>query len=495
MRHPVERGFLLRAGDVHRDIFVPRYYDPRIAADLSSLSPSHKLVSIDELVADGHVLHDHGNYIPKIFYGTGPYPYVRTSDLANWEIRASPKHGVPRDVFDDYQLRQDVQPQDILFVHEGTYLIGSAAMVTPFDGPMLYQHHLAKFRVLTRAPFDAFFFLAALGSPIVRRQIRARQFSADIIDSVVGRLGEVVLPVPKDGRKLRKIQQSVRNAIIGRARIREQLSFFFRELDGWLANAQTTALDSLVQWAPKESEYEGTLAFLGNRGQFLAFSQRNKKLVSDILIPKYYDPTLSRHARRYSERCILATIDELEQEGIVTITTGDEIGRLSYGSGDIPFIRTSDLASYELNAGSKHGISQEVVDNYAKRQDVAVDDIFVVRDGTYLVGSSSLLFEEDLPLVYCGGIVKLRSNDHSRLPPGLLYGLLNTPFLRKQMRSKQFTRDVIDTLGRRLREVVLPLPKDNSVRKQMAEHISNLCRTRVKLRTSLDTFVEHLFPK
>ena len=87
-------------------------------------------------------------------------------------------------------------------VHEGTYLIGSTAMVTACDGPMLYQHHLAKLRVAPSAPFTSYFLLAALASPIVLRQIRSKQFSADIIDSVVGRLEEAVFPVPIDTRIL-----------------------------------------------------------------------------------------------------------------------------------------------------------------------------------------------------------------------------------------------------------------------------------------------------
>lgn len=495
MRRAAERGFLLRADSIVRDIVIPRYYDPRIRDDLAVLAESYHLATLNDLVAEGQLLHDHGNYIPKIHYGTGPFPYIRTSDLANWEVRASPKHGVSRDIFDQYHTQQDIQPEDILFVHEGTYLIGTAAIVTSFDGPMLYQHHLAKFRVLPSAPFDSFFLLAALESSIVQRQIQARQFSADIIDSVVGRLGEVIIPIPNDRQKLREIQLIVREAILGRTRIREQLTFFFRELDSWLSKESQLSLDALIEWTPNEDNYEGKTAFLGGRGQFLAFSQRADALVSNILIPKYYDPTLLEQAGGYVERCRLTSIEELEKDGILQLSTGNEIGRLNYGTGDIPFVRTSDLGSYELKANSKQGISPEVFEEYGPSQDVSVNDIFIVRDGTYLVGSSAIVFEEDLPLVYCGGIIKLRSLDYSELPPELLYGLLNTPFLRRQMRAKQFTRDVIDTLGRRLREVVLPIPKDSLVRSQIAGHIASLCHTRVQLRTKLDSFVASLYTR
>lgn len=164
-------GFLLTVQSIANDILIPRYYDPRIDRDLRTVARHHHLVRLEQLVKAKHVYHSHGDYVPKIFYGTGPYPYIRTSDLANWEIKASPKHGVPRPVFEEYSPAEDVQPGDIIFVHEGTYLIGSVAMVTAYDGPMLYQHHIAKFRVNASCPFNAYYLLAAFESPLVRRQV------------------------------------------------------------------------------------------------------------------------------------------------------------------------------------------------------------------------------------------------------------------------------------------------------------------------------------
>jgi type I restriction enzyme M protein len=223
MRHKANQGFILTNRDIKRDILIPRYYDPRIEEELHALSADNRLVSIDLCVSQGQMLHNHGDYIPKIYYGTGPIPYIRTSDIANWELKASPKHGIPIEVYEEYKDGQDVKPEDIFFVHEGSYLIGSVGMVTVYDGPLLYQHHLSKFRVLPTAPFGPYFFLAAVESPPVQRQIRSKQFSADIIDSVVGRIGEVVIPVPKDEERLQQIEADVKNAILGRAKASHEL--------------------------------------------------------------------------------------------------------------------------------------------------------------------------------------------------------------------------------------------------------------------------------
>ena len=81
----------------------------------------------------------------------------------------------------------------------------------------------------------------------------------------------------------------------------------------------------------------------------------------------------------------------------------------------------------------------------------------------------------------------------SKFSPGLCYTLLNLPIVRQQMRNKQFTRDVIDTLGHRIREVVLPVPKDPKVRAAVERFVFGACKKRVGLRAELARLCKTLF--
>ena len=74
-------------------------------------------------------------------------------------------------------------------------------------------------------------------------------------------------------------------------------------------------------------------------------------------------------------------------------------------------------------------------------------DILLVRDGTYLVGTSCMITDSDTKMLYCGGLIKIRINDKTKIDEFLLLGLLNSYIVKRQIRTKQFTRDVIDTLG------------------------------------------------
>ena len=202
-----------------------------------------------------------------------------------------------------------------------------------------------------------------------------------------------------------------------------------------------------------------------------------------IFIPKYYDPELERDITKLRDTHKMIRLAELCKGGkdaVLSWDTGIEVGKMAYGTGDIPFIRTSDISNWELKGDPKQAVSEEIYADNA--QDVKAGDIFVVRDGTYLVGISCILTEKDTKILYCGGLYKLRVEKPETLDPYLLLALLNSPIVRRQMRSKQFTRDIIDTLGKRLFEVLLPIPKDDKLRAAIAKETREVVDTRARLR-------------
>jgi type I restriction enzyme M protein len=90
-----------------------------------------------------------------------------------------------------------------------------------FDKEILYQSHIYKIRVTEDAPFDNYYLLAALSSPLVINQIRMLSFTQDIIDSIGDRINEIIIPVPKSEEHQRNITEMVKNAIESRIIARE----------------------------------------------------------------------------------------------------------------------------------------------------------------------------------------------------------------------------------------------------------------------------------
>lgn len=217
-----------------------------------------------------------------------------------------------------------------------------------------------------------------------------------------------------------------------------------------------------------------------SNGDLLGFKTRISALKKNNFIAKYYDPKLQADLKTLSKTHELVSLEQLIEKKILSWSTGIEVGKMAYGTGTISFVRTSDISNWELKGDPKQGVSEAIYED--NKQDVRAGDIFVVRDGTYLVGSSAILMEQDTKILYCGGMYKLRIRQPDKLDPFLLLALLNTPIVRRQMRSKQFTRDIIDTLGKRLFEVVLPLPKDAKLRKRIADETRKVIETRASLR-------------
>jgi type I restriction enzyme M protein len=54
--------------------------------------------------------------------------------------------------------------------------------------------------------------------------------------------------------------------------------------------------------------------------------------------------------------------------------------------------------------------------------------------------------------------------------------------VKRQIRSKQFTQDIIDTLGNRLSEILVPVPKDDVRKEQIAHATRETVEARVALR-------------
>jgi type I restriction enzyme M protein len=106
----------------------------------------------------------------------------------------------------------------------------------------------------------------------------------------------------------------------------------------------------------------------------------------------------------------------------------------------------------------------------------------MVRDGTYLIGTTAIVTASDVPMLFQSHIYRIRVVKPADLDPWLLLACLNAPIVRRQIRAKQFTQDIIDTLGKRLFEVVLPIPKDSALRKRIAEETRCVIETRVQLR-------------
>jgi hypothetical protein len=447
-------------------ILIQKFYDPDLTQAANLAADQFELLTLGELLQEGKAGSQLGVWLPRENYGSGAVPFVRTSDLFHWRIRPDFKKGVSEEVYDEYRHRIEVQKDDLLMVAHGSYLIGDVALVNDADLPLLISDHVFRLRLRSNSGVHPNLLLSALSTKFVKRQVRARQFSAEIIDKIGDRHLGIQVPIPRQHKVRNKIIETVSEVMERHVAVRDNI---------------TNSMSIQRSPGPRAISHFG-------------FTLRRKSLVNRILIPRYYDPELDDDIeaieKASGDRWI--KIGSLVEDGILKISSGVEVGKMAYGTGSIPFIRTSDLVVWELFLDPTQGVNQEIYDEYDGKGSIESDDVVVVRDGTYLVGSSALVLEEDLPALFCGGILRLRV-EKKKLSPYALMGLLHLPAVRRQMRCKQFTRDVIDTLGPRLLEVRVP-PPSSEIAKSMQTVVGTVMGMKGEIKTLMTRAIDLLEP-
>ena len=130
-------------------------------------------------------------------------------------------------------------------------------------------------------------------------------------------------------------------------------------------------------------------------------------------------------------------------------------------TGDIPYIRTSDINNFEISSDPTNSISEEIYEQYAKQQGLSVGDILFIADGRYRIGKTAIITPHNIKCLIQSHIVILSLKDTAPFTPYELLYCLNTDIVQEQIRSYVFIQSTLGTLGNRILEIEIPLPEKN----------------------------------
>src|SRR5205823_3104388 len=105
-----------------------------------------------------------------------------------------------------------------------------------------------------------------------------------------------------------------------------------------LPGGEVKLLDEVPEIARRYAEWkESPLSFTADhRG----FELASDLVLNRIFVPRYYNPEIKAEINRLSGDYDFVTIGQLAKQQAISISRGIEIGKMSYGTGTIPFIRT-----------------------------------------------------------------------------------------------------------------------------------------------------------
>lgn len=221
------------ASSVQPYYLVPRYYDRRLADDVQGDAAKLRatVTTLGELVKAGLLSIKKGHEVGSEAYGTGEVPFVRTSDLHNFEVSHDPTNCISDDIYERYKRQQGLKAGDILMVVDGRYKIGRCAILNDISAQCVVQSHLRILSLTTLASFSPMALLYALSLPSVQREIRRLVFIQSTLGGLGSRIAEVRLPDPRGSHNWGAPLGKFGNAVEGRARYAAHLRSYGNEVE------------------------------------------------------------------------------------------------------------------------------------------------------------------------------------------------------------------------------------------------------------------------
>lgn len=208
---------------------VPRYYDRK--TDLLLERDAQRLnattMSFEEMISRGWLSIRKGHEVGSEAYGTGEIPFIRTSDISNFEVSIDPTKSVSEEVYESVRHEQNLRPGTLLMVVDGRYRIGRCAILHEYNYKCIAQSHLRIISVSDDAPFSSFELLYLLSLPSVQRDIRSLVFIQSTLGSLGSRIKEIKIPVPtKRNQDFSSSVEVFTKSLTERARLLSLLSRF-----------------------------------------------------------------------------------------------------------------------------------------------------------------------------------------------------------------------------------------------------------------------------
>jgi len=213
-------------------------------------------------------------------------------------------------------------------------------------------------------------------------------------------------------------------------------------------------------------------------------------LDKQYFVPRYY--IARKNITELSDMGELVTLGELIKTKSISIRSGHEVGSDAYGTGDVPFIRTSDINNLEISSDPTNSVSEEIYFRYRDQQNLADGDILFIADGRYRIGKTAILNKYNKRCIIQSHIEIISVSKTSPIHPYELLFVLNMESVQEQIRSLVFIHSTLGTLGSRIKEIEIPIPNRTIEWYDKIESFKKSLETRAELLSKVKVF-EHSF--
>ena len=177
------------------DLWTPMYSYPLYVNTLKAIQSKWQTITIGEIATlkkGDEVGSD--TYIGYLDKRKSDVPFVRTSDIVNYEIDQYPDFFIPKEIYDE--LGQDIKAGDVLFTNDGK--IGQVGIVTEYD-KFILQSHIKRIRLNEIAKHigitPEYLFLSLSIKEVGIYQAKQYTVIQSTIPTMANNLGKVSIPI------------------------------------------------------------------------------------------------------------------------------------------------------------------------------------------------------------------------------------------------------------------------------------------------------------
>ncbi len=210
----------------------------------------------------------------------------------------------------------------------------------------------------------------------------------------------------------------------------------------------------------------------------LLFTKKYRDVNKRVLVPRYYWRNYSQEIKSYAEKnsCLMVPFGDLAEKHIIKVFEGHgSPDAIFKGIGTIPYIRVADIINLEVYRNPTALIPEDVyLRKKGKGIDLELGDLLFVRRGSYRIGSVALISPFDEKILLTKEILIFRVIDEDNgynITPYYLAYLLTNPIVKRQIDDKVLIETTLPNLSDRWKELLLPINKEELVRKSISNRV------------------------
>ena len=214
-------------------------------------------------------------------------------------------------------------------------------------------------------------------------------------------------------------------------------------------------------------------------------------LVASYFWRKPYLEALSAFAEENC--CDLVSLSHLVAHDELTCYSGHGSPKSQFkGKGAVPYVKVSDIKNWRINENPKYFIPDEEAKRLRGKKELEPFDLVTPTRASKNIGLVGVVMPWQTHVVLTKEIAVLRCPAKSRVSPWLLLVMMSLRVVNDQFRYLVQMQTNREDLGKRLLELLIPVPTDQKVRDNWEVHAKKFFLAQVKARDEYEKLILNL---